>query len=156
MSIPHSSGGRDYKEVPDDADAVLYFAEGLQRASEIARSILSRSDELEAYRTEAWNERMLRQQQEREEELAKIAADPELGIARAAAMINEIAENTTLFVQAIERGHGKVGRFYATRRGKTTFYYAGKYDVNGRRISRTDAVHRLAEMSERSTVQQAS
>lgn len=88
VSITHSSGGRDTDEIPDDAAAVLQFAEGLRQAALVARTL--QSQEAEIMRMHAKRQAVLRAERDaaRAEAQARVSADPAMTLEQARALVD--------------------------------------------------------------------
>lgn len=74
--ISCSSGGRDFKEVPEDCDAYTYKAEALLDAAQLVRTMKSAEPEILRLREIYMEEARVKAEKEREAILAAEAADP--------------------------------------------------------------------------------
>lgn len=145
--ISHSSGGRDTKEVESDIVAERYFAHALLGAADLAERILEQSTELEKF----WlDEQMIRKEQirlEKERQQEKFNADPALGLAAAAAMVEQVAIGPNRNIEVFERGaEHRRANAGAVVRHKTKFYF------NGHTIAKKELINTLSCMSVRTHV----
>ncbi len=141
ISISHSSGGRDTKEVACDMEAETYYGEALIALAQYGRELQKRFPEFEEQYQEyvkelrAENDRINKEREER------IAADPAVGDLMAKKLADEL-----LFGQALkarQRGltDGYAVTFSKSMRGRTMFY------VGGSVASKKVFISKLAAMS---------
>lgn len=115
ISVSHSSGGRDTKEVADDVEAEQYFGEALIGVAKFVREeIQPRIPAWERmYQEERAAERLAIEEAKKEQQ-AKIDADPAVGEQQAkvyahmlrGGVINEVA----LYVRGSEKCHQTISR----------------------------------------------
>jgi hypothetical protein len=149
VSILHSSGGRDPKEVASDAEAVRYFAETLIAAVDLAESIMAMTEQMEAFYQEQRAADKIERDLADAAKQALIDADEAIGTARAKAIVDQFGAESVLNPYRevtrefkIRGGDGnKV--FSAVSRDKTKFYYGNGNGV----ISRKDLIEAIANSS---------
>lgn len=113
VTINHASGGRDTKELADDAAAVAHFAAGLLAAGSLARMLRAASSMLNA-EFEA-HQAQLRAAEQAERE--RIAADPAMGHAAAKLFV--------ITAQVAARGHAPMGASGVPRWFRVSFVRRG-------------------------------
>lgn len=98
VTMTHSSGGRDTKEVPSDIEAEAYFAQGLMAAVQRAREIRASSAELEKhYQQHAAREQARREERDRiaaVEKAERVAKDQRLGLEGARSLVHSTFSST--------------------------------------------------------------
>ena len=141
ISISHSSGGRDTKEVARDLEAETYYGEALIALAQYGRELQKRFPEFEAQYKEyvkklrAENDRINKEREER------IAADPAVGELMAKKLADELLFGQSM--KARQRGisNGYPVTFSKSMRGRTMFY------VGGSVVSKKVFISKLSELS---------
>ena len=154
VTLSHSSGGRDNKEVESDIDASRNFALAMiALAEEAERIITTQQDVLEAAYQKRREEYRIREEQEQAAKQRAIDEDTPLGKVEAELMVNEIAAKAgDTYYDALRASVFRRSKFseihvYATRGiKKVTFRLAG------RRIAKADLIAELANCSSRSKI----
>lgn len=155
FQVTHSSGGRESKEVADDLDAEVNFAQGVMAAVQHARLLRSQTADLEkAYQAQCEVQR-LRHLEKQAAKAAAAEADLQLGD-RAAAQLLTTAASTTdrrteRQIKAWDRGSSTDHPDYVftTRMGRDSTI---RYFKSGVMLSRTKAIQDLAVCSVRSAL----
>jgi hypothetical protein len=146
-SISYGSGGRDTKEVASDMEAGRYFAEALTYMCILADSIISlHVDTLEKAYQACVEEYRQAEKLARQAKEAAINADKALGEERAKVIVNEMIAQKFGIANVFARSEDRPVKLEAKTYGSTTFYIAGS------RVSKANAIERLASSSERSSV----
>lgn len=106
ISVSHSSGGRDSKEVADDVEAEQYFGEALVGVTKFIREeIQPRLDMWERiYQEERAAERLAIEAAKKEQQ-AKIDADPEVGEQQAKVYTHMLRGGVISDIVLFERGY---------------------------------------------------
>lgn len=147
ISVSHSSGGRDKKEVASDVEASRYFAEAMVAMCDVADHILSQKDRLEAAYQAQLAEYRAEIEKERAEREAMIAADEELGETRAKEIVDQMVTNGNCVVEVFKRGEARAIRYEVKTYNNTMFY--NNYD---RRVSKAEVIAVLSSASVRSKI----
>lgn len=147
VSVSHSSGGRDKKEVASDVEASRYFAEAMIAMCDVADHILSQKDRLEAAYQAQLAEYRAEIEKERAEREAMIAADEELGETRAKEIVDQMVTNGNCVVEVFKRGEARAIRYEVKTYNNTMFY--NNYD---RRVSKAEVIAVLSSASVRSKI----
>lgn len=147
VSVSHSSGGRDKKEVASDVEASRYFAEAMIAMCDVADHILSQKDRLEAAYQAQLAEYRAEIEKERAEREAIIAADEELGETRAKEIVDQMVTNGNCVVEVFKRGEARAIRYEVKTYNNTMFY--NNYD---RRVSKAEVIAVLSSASVRSKI----
>ena len=143
--ISYGSGGRDSKEVVSDMEAGRYFAEALTYMCNLADSIISlHVDTLESAYQACVEEYRQAEKLARQAKEAAINADKALGEERAKVIVNEMIAQKFGIASVFARGEDRPVKLEVKTLGSTTFYIAGS------RVSKANAIERLASSSERS------
>jgi hypothetical protein len=148
VTMSHSSGGRDSKEVACDMQASINFAEAMIQMANIGKSLLSLHGEAleKSYQDERAK---LKAQFEAEKAAlnAKIDADAAIGEAAAAGIVAEMivdaTTNTRAARQFYRRGSDCKTRVYAEKWSHTRF------KMNGMPVSKKDVIAEIAKLSAR-------
>lgn len=153
FSVNQSSGGRDTKEVADDADAIVNFANALMQASSLIKYLKSQEAVLESFYQD--ERRVVREQLEKErvEMQERIEADPALGESAAAALVEQMIvaskAGKSVELPVYPRGSDTAPNSVEIQTGEyvnTTFYLCSD------RISKKNLIKYLSEMSVRTKV----
>ena len=147
VTLSHSSGGRDNKEVVDDLDAEANFGAALIAMAAFGKEVRARAAEFEAfYQMEL---QRIREEQEilQAAKQAKWEADAPLGYLKAEEMVEKIKRDGAM-VTVYRRGEdSSAGSIYCNRYYKTVFYF------NNTRTKKADVVDILATSSARTCIE---
>lgn len=155
FTISHSSGGRDTKEVEDDASAATNFALALVHLAGLARSLKGKVAELEAWSLDQRRLDKEAEAAEKAKEQAAIDADPRMGFDAAAGMLIEAGKQCKYLgfknIMARPRGTSRQVTIFQLRKGrdeKIRYYKAGVM------VKQMDVASELAEFAADSYIQQ--
>lgn len=154
VTVSHSSGGRDPKEVASDAEAVRYFAETLVAAAALAEIVMSQTEQMEAFYQEERAAAKIEHEREQAAKQALIDADEAIGMIRAKAIVAQLVAESALNTyrdvtrEFKVRGSDEKRVFSAVTRDKTKFYYGNCNGV----ISRSDLIAKIADFSAQGVV----
>ena len=144
VTLSHSTGGRDTKEVASDLDAEINFGQALIAMAQFGKEVEQRFEELESfYQARLEADRIARKAAE-EATRAKIEADTPLGIRAAEVMIALALCGKVINVY--KRGDTDPEPLTARMRAKTSFYFCGM------RMAKKKVLDILANSSNRTAV----
>ena len=144
VTLSHSSGGRDPKEVESDMEAAINFAEAMRDLAIIGRDLIfTYGDTLEFAYQVGVADRKRQQEAEKAAEVARVEADPAMGPEAAAAIINNMALGHQPVVSYYKRGSERADTVQVYIREKTKFY------LNKQSVSKKAATEALAALSMR-------
>ena len=145
VTLSHSSGGRDPKEVASDMEAAINFAEAMRDLAIIGRDLIYiYGDTLEsAYQAELVARRA-RDEAEKAALAAKVEADPAMGVVAATDIVGFMAGGGLPVVSFYLRGSDvQAVKVSVQIREKTKFY------VNGQVSAKKAVIETLAALSAR-------
>ena len=144
VTMSHSSGGRDPKEVESDMEAAINFAEAMRDLAIIGRDlILTYGDTLEFAYQVGVADRKREWDAERDALAARLEADPAMGQEAAAALIDMMAHGHLPVVSYYKRASERADTIQVIIREKTRFF------INKQPVSKKAATEALAELSMR-------
>jgi hypothetical protein len=145
LTISHSSGGRDPKQVLEDADAEENFGLALVAAAKYGREVMSQDLELEKIYQEG--RRLAREAQAAAEAAQKalVEADAPLGAEKALRLLDDLAKNGG-HIRMFTRGY-EVPVPVSVSLGRQTRFY-----IKGMSVSKANVLGTLAGASHRSTM----
>lgn len=152
VTMTHSSGGREPKEVASDIEAETNFGMTLIAAAEFAKQLLAESDTLEHWHKVREELVTKRHEEQVAAKKARIDADPAIGHARAKGLIAEVESMNVTFGQAIimayQRGDEQHHDLVCVQRGNNT------WRLFGNRISKAQLIEHLENCSVRTHIHQ--
>ena len=144
VTLTHSSGGRDSKEVASDMEAAINFAEAMRDLAIIGRDLIfTYGDTLEFAYQVGVADRKRQMEAMKAAEAARVEADPAMGMEAAAAIINNMALGHQPVVSFFIRGSERTNTVQVIIREKTKFY------LNKQPVSKKAATEALAALSMR-------
>ena len=144
VTMSHSSGGREPKEVASDMEAAINFADAMRELAIIGRDLLlTYGDTLESFYQQQCEVYRIQREAERDALAAKVEADPAMGPEAAAAIINNMALGHQPVVSFFIRGSDRTNTVQVIIREKTKFY------LNKQPVSKKAATEALAALSMR-------
>ena len=154
FDINWSTGGRDREELSSDTKATRNFALALQHAVTLTEKLEEMKPEFDKAMAEKEEREMLEAQQREDIRLAKVAADTPRGEELAKEIIESLRESAlsnyseSAMFKAYRRGTDSTIGFkaYQTRGGLVRF------EVDGWKVSKKDALKKLANSSHRSVI----
>ena len=144
VTLSHSSGGRDTKEVASHLNAEINFARALIAMAEFGKTVEAHFGELEAAYEARRVELNREWEAERAAKQAKIDADEALGFMEAERLIALMAQGKPVKVYA--RGQDRAIPASCSIRGNTSYYYAGN------RTAKKEMIELLAKASNRTSI----
>lgn len=142
VTLTHSSGGRDTKEIADDLMAAKRFAAAMVAMADLGVLIRGESEYLERMFQERRAEERAEFEAAVARDLAIAEADTPLGRTVATVLVKRMAE-TGLMVKMFVRGTDKPVPVTVERRAKTKFYLCGSV------IAKAALIEKLAASSHR-------
>lgn len=144
VTLSHSSGGRDTKEVASDLDAEINFGRALIAMAEFGKTIETHFDEFETlYQAQREADRKEWEAQQAAKQ-AKIDADTPLGIMAAEVMMEMALCGKVINV--FKRGDTRPEPLTARYGRVTSFYFCGY------RMAKKEVLRTLADSSNRTSV----
>ena len=145
FTLTHSSGGRDTKEVESDLEAAKNFGAAMIAMAEYAEELKALAPQLEQYYQA---QRAIERAEEaaiKQAEQEKFDADTPVGTAMAEEMMAKLLEQRNDgYIVAYKRGQSR-GRSIQISKIRRAVYF-----LEGRSVSKQDAIKALAESSARS------
>ena len=145
VTMSHSSGGRDTKEVTCDMQAAMNFADAMRELAIIGRDlILTYGDTLESFNQQERTARIAQDEAEKAALAAKVEADPAMGVVAATDIVGVMAGGALKIVRFYVRGSDERSvTVSVARREKTKFY------VGGATTAKKEVIALLAKLSTR-------
>ena len=152
VTMSHSSGGRETKEVESDMDAEINFAAALKQMATIGKTLISLHGEaMESFYQDECAKRQAQHEAEQAAHQAKIDADLPIGDIAAAGIVAELAatakEKSIVIRPFYRRGSDSVVRIEAQCYSKTVFRMRGTV------VSKAEITAAIAKLSARTTAQ---
>lgn len=149
VTISHSSGGREPKEVESDMDAAINFADAMRAMATVGHDLMAPISILQLETFHKLEREVRRAQDEAEKAAlaAKVEADPPMGELAAKQIVLQMSEGALKIVRFYLRGSD--ARFVTvsvSKREKTKFY------VNGQSSAKLSVIATLTGLSTREDV----
>ena len=147
VTMSHSSGGRDTKEVASDMEASRNFAGAMVALADLGETLIAEHSQVmeAAYETERARQKA-KYEAEKAAKAAAVEADPAIGLAIATGIVAEMAVDaaSTYAVTRIfrKRGSTSISKVMARCNNKTRF------TVNGCTVSKKEAIETIAAYAE--------
>ena len=150
ISLSNSSGGRDPKEVADDAEAYINYGQALIAAGEFAKKLQESFPEFEKFFQIRRAELAAEYEAEEVAKQAAFDADEALGEDAAKKLMNTLVTDVTYgkssMIVAYDRGEYTKKNIQVTTNGNTT------WTIRGNRVSKAEVIKHLTTSSVRSTI----
>ena len=146
VTMSHSSGGREPKEVESDMEAAINFADAMRELAIIGRDLLlTYGDTLESFYQQQCEVYRIQREAERDAFAAKFAADPAMGVQHATDIVEHMAaRRMPSDMTFYERGSDvRAVIVQVVIREKTRFF------VNKQSVSKKAVIELLATLSAR-------
>ena len=147
VTLSHSSGGRDPKEVASDVEAARNFAGAMIALADIGETFIADHGVALEAAYEAERARSLAlAEAEKAAKVAAIEADPAIGLAVAAGIVAEMAAASanTYAVTRVFRKRGST----VTSNVVARCNYKTRFAVNGHTVSKKEAIEYIASYAE--------
>lgn len=144
VTMSHSSGGRDTKEVASDMAAAINFAGAMHELAIRGRDLISTyTDTLESFYQQEREVIKAEIEAEKAALAAKVESDPAMGVEGATVIIERMVQGGLPVVSFYRRGSERAVTVSVSRRKNTKFY------VGGQVTAKKAVIQTLAELSTR-------